>query len=79
MVAVCAFAFQKFTLVERWLPCKLNSLWAEYWLELAEVSTYRGFVNKSMVMVNFPNALEEKMIFLLLGFSPTDETTPNLE
>ena len=43
------------------------------------MSTYVGLLNNSKKMVNFPNPLEEKMTFLLIGLSPTDETTPHFE
>ena len=43
------------------------------------MSTYVGLLNNFKKMVNFPNPLEEKMTFLLIGLSPTDETTPHFE
>ena len=43
------------------------------------VMTHLLLLNKSKVSVNFPYPLEDRIIFLLDGLIPIDDTTPHLE
>lgn len=51
----------------------------EYKVNSWQRLTYLSLENKSKVMVNFPNPLDDSITFLLAGLIPIEETTPHLE